>query len=142
MSQGDYLKRKQLANALRVDGGNTNNNQPAVFGSHDLLKYKQYQIINDDSSTNINYNLITPTGTTMVFDMERKVANCPSFIVCKDTNTRPNRVLNNGSGCRTQILPLTWFQRKNVSNSSELCICQLKRKHINRNVCSCDVKST
>ena len=142
MSQSDYLKRKQVAHALRIDGGNTNNNQPAVFGSQDLLKYKQYQIINDDPSTNITYNLITSSGTKMVFDMERNVANCPTFIVCKDTHTRPNRVLTSDTGCKVQIHPLTWEQKKNVPNSTKVCVCQLKRKHMNKNVCTCDVKSS
>jgi len=142
MSQGDYLKRKQVAHALRIDGGNTNNNQPAVFGSHDLLRYKQYQIVNDDSSTTVNYNLIKPADTKLVFDMERKVANCPTFVVCKDTDTRPNRVLTADTGCKVQIHPLSWEAKKNVPNKTELCVCQLKFKHINKNVCSCDVKSS
>lgn len=142
MSQGDYLKRKQVAHALRIDGGNTNNNQPAVFGSHDLLRYKQYQIVNDDSSTTVNYNLIKPADTKLVFDMERKVANCPTFVVCKDTDTRPNRVLTADTGCKVQIRPLSWEAKKNVPNKTESCVCQLKFKHINKNVCSCDVKSS
>ena len=141
MSQGDYLKRKQVAHALRIDGGNTNNKQPAVFGSHDLLKYKQYQIVNDDSNTKINYNLLTPVNNKIIFDMERNVAGCPTFVVCKDTQTRPNRVLRSEKECDVQIYPLTWEDRKNVPIKSQLCRCQLKRKHINKNVCSCDAKS-
>ena len=143
MSQSDYLKRKQTAQILRTDGGvGVNNHHPAIFSSQELLKYKQYQIINDDSSTTINYNLIKPTDTKLVFDMERKVENCPTFIVCKDTDNRPNRVLNTGTGCKVKLHPLTWEQQKNIPNSTKLCICQLKQKHINKNVCSCDVKST
>jgi len=141
MSQSDYIKRKQVAHTLRIDGGATNNNHPAVFSSHDLLKYKQYQIVNDDSNTNINYNLLTPANKKIIFDMERNVIGCPNFIICKDTNDRPNRVLRPDKKCDVQVLPLSWEQKKNVPIKSNLCKCQLKRKHINRNVCSCDAKS-
>jgi hypothetical protein len=27
-------------------------------------------------------------------EMDRKIASCPNFIMCKNTNTRPNRELN------------------------------------------------
>jgi hypothetical protein len=120
MSQGDYVKRKQVAHALRIDGGNTNNNQPAVFSSHELLQYKQYQIVNDDSSTTVNYNLIKPADTKLVFDMERKVANCPTFVVCKDTDTRPNRVAHKGRMC--EDLPLNWHDKNAVDNAKEPCV--------------------
>jgi hypothetical protein len=137
MSQGDYIKRKQVAQTLRADGLNTPNRFPAVFSSQDLLKYQQYQIINDDSNTIINYNLLTSPGKILVFDMERNVANCPTFIVCRNTNTRPNRVLNPVAACPVSIQPLSWEEKKNSMDNKTLCTCQLKRKHIHRNVCSC-----
>ena len=139
MSQGDYVKRKQVAQMLRADGFHTPNRLPAIFSSQDLLKYQQYQIINNDSNTKLNYNLITPTGKKIVFDMERNVANCPTFVVCKDTNTRPNRVLRTVAECPVSSQPLTWEEKKNIMDHKSLCICQLKRKHIRRNVCSCGV---
>jgi hypothetical protein len=141
MSQSDYIKRKQIAHTLRNDGFNVPNRLPAVFSSNTLLKYKQYQIVNDDSNTKINYNLLTPVNNKIIFDMERNVAGCPTFVVCKDTQTRPNRVLRSEKECDVQIYPLTWEDRKNVPIKSQLCRCQLKRKHINKNVCSCDAKS-
>jgi len=139
MSQGDYIKRKQVAQTLRADGLNTPNRFPAVFSSQDLLKYQQYQVINNDSNTNINYNLITPAGKTIVFDIERNVANCPTFVVCRNTNTRPNRVLRTVAECPVSNQPLTWVEKKNSTDTKTLCTCQLKRKHIRRNVCSCGV---
>ena len=105
MSQGDYIKRKQVAQTLRADGLNTPNRFPAVFSSQDLLKYQQYQVISNDSNTKINYNLITPTGKKIVFDMERNVTNCPTFVVCRNTNTRPNRVLRTVAECPVSIQP-------------------------------------
>ena len=137
MSQGDYIKRKQVAQTLRADGGSVQNSQPAVFSAHDLLMYKQYQIINDDSNTIINYNLLALPGKIMVFDMERNVTNCPTFIVCKDTNDRPNRMLRTVAECPVSTQPLTWVERKNALERKPLCTCQLKRKHIRKNVCSC-----
>lgn len=140
MSQGDYIKRKQVAQTLRADGGNEQNSQPAVFSAHDLLMYKQYQIINNDSNTILNYNLLSMPGKILVFDMERNVTNCPTFVVCKDTNTRPNRVLRTVAACPVNTQPLTWVERKNALEHKPLCKCQLKRKHIHRNVCSCGVQ--
>ena len=139
MSQGDYIKRKQVAQTLRADGLHTPNRFPAIFSSQDLLDYQQYQIVNNDSNTKINYNLITPTGKKIIFDIERNVANCPTFVVCKDTNTRPNRVLRTVADCPVSNQPLTWKEKKNIVHDKTLCICQLKRKHIRRNVCSCGV---
>jgi hypothetical protein len=139
MSQSDYIKRKQVAQTLRADGLNAPISFPAVFSSQELLKYKQYQIVNNDSNTKIDYNLITPTGKKIVFDMERNVTNCPTFVVCRNTNTRPNRVLNPVVACPFSNEPLTWKETKNRMDDKSLCRCQLKRKHINRNVCSCGV---
>ena len=137
MSQGDYIKRKQVAQTLRADGLHTPNRFPAIFSSQDLLDYQQYQIVNNDSNTKINYNLITPTGKKIIFDIERNVANCPTFVVCNNTNTRPNRVLRTVADCPVSNQPLTWVERKNALERKPLCKCQLKRKHIRRNVCSC-----
>ncbi len=139
MSQGDYIKRKQVAQTLRADGGSVQNSQPAVFSAHDLLMYKQYQIINNDSNTILNYNLLTAPGKILVFDIERNVTNCPTFVVCNNTNTRPNRVLRTVAECPVSIHPLSWEAKKNSTDNKTLCTCQLKRKHIRRNVCSCGV---
>ena len=139
MSQGDYIKRKQVAQTLRADGLHTPNRFPAIFSSQDLLDYQQYQIVNNDSNTKINYNLITPPNKKIIFDMERNVTNCPTFVVCNNTNTRPNRVLNPVADCPFSNQPLTWKETKNTIDDKTLCICQLKRKHIRRNVCSCGV---
>ena len=140
MSQGDYIKRKQVAQTLRADGLNTPNRFPAVFSSQDLLKYQQYQLVNNDSNTKIDYNLITPAGKIIVFDIERNVANCPTFVVCNNTNTRLNRVLQTVSACPVSSHPLTWKEKKNIMDDKTLCTCQLKRKHMRRNVCSCGVQ--
>ena len=139
MSQGDYIKRKQVAQTLRADGLHTPNRFPAVFTSQNLLKYQQYQIVNNDSNTKIDYNLITPAGKIIVFDIERNVANCPTFAVCRNTNARPNRVLQTVSACPVSSNPLTWKEKKNIMDDKTLCTCHLKRKHIRRNVCSCGV---
>jgi hypothetical protein len=140
MSQGDYIKRKHVAQTLRADGLHTPNRFSAIFSSQDLLDYQQYQIVNNDSNTKINYNLITPTGKKIIFDIERNVANCPTFVVCNNTNTRPNRVLRTVADCPFSNQQLTWKETKNTIDDKTLCICQLKRKHIRRNVCSCGVQ--
>ena len=64
MSQSDYIKRKQVAHTLRNDGFNVPNRLPAVFSSNTLLKYKQYQIVNDDSNTTVTRLVQSITSNT------------------------------------------------------------------------------
>jgi hypothetical protein len=90
MSQSDYLKYKRVARELK-----TNKLDP-VFTQRDYLSYKEYALENiNTQNTKLTYNKLTPINTQIIMGIEKKIPvipPCPTFIVCKDTNTRPNRV--------------------------------------------------
>jgi len=86
MSQGDYLKHKKTAHLLKED-----KLQPVLTG-HDYASFKQFQIVNTVENNETNYGELVPEGKKKIFGMELAVTNCPSFILCQNTNTRNNRV--------------------------------------------------
>ena len=118
MSQSDYIKHLRVSNQISV---NSSENQLPVFTSKDYLEYKEYVLENTIQNTNIIYNLLTPIGEQIIFDMERRTSNCPSMSFCKNTNTRLNRkpLLNVYSTPTPQ--PLNLKLKKNA------CICSLNK---------------
>ena len=86
MSQGDYLKHKKTAHILKE------NKLKPVLTSQDYLSFKQFQIVNTIENNETNYGELVPDGKKKIFGMELAVTNCPSFILCQNTNTRNNRV--------------------------------------------------
>ena len=100
MSQSDYLKSKRISTQLRIDNqidaGMTTTNQPPLFTSHDLQNYKQYALTNTIINTKPTLNRLTPKLRQRVYDIDKVVTDCPSFIVCKDTQNRNNHVLSLG----------------------------------------------
>jgi hypothetical protein len=98
MSQGDYIKRKQISYKLIGDGtttggikGNGLLNYNSVLDSKDYIDFKKYSLEGSiKSSTLMLNNLIVPNKTN-IFDMVIDVSNCPNFIVCNATDTRSNR---------------------------------------------------
>jgi len=130
MSQSDYLRRKRVSTVLRVDP-----NENPIYSSKQLLAFKQYQIENNVTSSNISYRKIKPAGKQVVYEMVRDVTNCPTFI-CENTSQRPNRVAHVGRMCNNH--PLNWWEKKANEVSKELwCKCQLNRSYTNENRCSC-----
>ena len=86
MSQSDYLKHKKTAHILKED------KLPPVLSGSDYASYKRYQIVNTVENDETNYGELVPQGKKKIFGMELSVTNCPSFILCQNTNTRNNRV--------------------------------------------------
>lgn len=135
MSQSDYIQYKQLSTILKNDNGNTNNRMPSVFASQDYINFKQYLIEKNITNTKTIYNQLTPSGKQIIFDMEKNVTNCPTFIMCNNTNTRPNRVLT--SPLYFTPVPLTIKQKKNAGNLRTGCKCIIHSKYRNSNICNC-----
>ena len=100
MSQSDYLKYKKSAVVLKNSG-----DLPAVFDEQDYISYKRFSIGNSIVDTNKRYDQLVPTGTKILFDIERsKTTTCPTTFLLCNTNTRVNRVLNKNivnSGSKT-----------------------------------------
>lgn len=98
MSQGDYIKRKQISHKL-VGDGSTNGNikgnglldYNSVLNAKDYTDFKKYSLESSIQSSTATLNDLVIPNQTKIFDMVMDVSNCPSFIVCNDTNTRSNR---------------------------------------------------
>jgi hypothetical protein len=99
MSQSDYIMRKKTSTKLAgisknpIDAGDF----PQVFSSQDYTGFYQYQLTNTIVNTKTTPNELVAPNHQIVFNMEVSSANnCPSFIVCNNTNTRQNRVASAG----------------------------------------------
>lgn len=153
MSQSDYLKYKRISNQLRIDNqidsGMTKTNQSPVFTSANLLSYKQYALNNTILNTKKTLNKLTLNEKQRVYDMDKKVNECPTFIVCKDTQDRANRVLSDGvffdptkEDYATRIAPVTirtyWDKvSTDPTNLKTECKCALGRRTTDSYACAC-----
>lgn len=137
MSQSDYLKYKRVSTRLRVDNDTTN--QPPVFASATLTQNQQYALSNSITNTKLRYNQLVPSGSQPVFSMEKVVTNCPTFPVCKDTNTRTNRVPMTCRADPSVPTPgsLDIETRNEAINMRTGCKCILNSRHTDGNICSC-----
>lgn len=99
MSQSDFIIRKKTAAKLAgisktpIDRGDF----PQVFSSQEYTDFYQFQLTNTIINTKTTPNELVAPNHQLVFNMEVTSAiNCPSFVVCNNTNTRQNRVANTG----------------------------------------------
>lgn len=86
MSQSDYLKYKKTSVILKQQ-----TELPNILAPQQLTEYKAYSLENTVINTLPNYRRLVPTGKISVFDMVKKVSDCPQFIVCSGTKNRPYR---------------------------------------------------
>ena len=89
MSQSDYLKYKRIARELKT------NKLDTIFTQKNYISYKEYALENIDmANTKLTYNKLTPVNSQIIMGMEKKILEppCPTFIICKDTHLRSNRV--------------------------------------------------
>jgi hypothetical protein len=103
MSQGDYLKHKKNANILTAQS-----KLPSVLKSTDYTHFKSFTLANTIVDSSPTYNILKVPDRQMVFDMLLDAsASCPEFILCRDTQNRPNRKLIDGeqSTCFPVIKP-------------------------------------
>lgn len=98
MSQGDYIKRKQISYKLIGDGttsggikGNGLLEYKSVLDATDYIEFKKYSLEGSIKSSSPTLNDLSIINKTNIFGMLLDVSNCPNFIVCNDTNTRQNR---------------------------------------------------
>ena len=86
MSQSDYIKYKKTGVQLKDLA-----RQSPILSPRIYTAFKDYNLENNIINTTINYNKLIPTNTQIVFDIERKPTNCPTFILCNGTQARSNR---------------------------------------------------
>ena len=91
MSQSDYLHHKKISLELK-----SQNKLLPILSGMDYTLYKQFTLEKNIKNTSRLFNQLIPTGTQVIFGIETpKSDNCSDFILCKDTNTRPNRIAKN-----------------------------------------------
>lgn len=102
MSQSDYIQFIRTADILKT------NELPAVLSEQAYIDFEKYTLETTIQNTKQSFSRLLPQSTSPfttvfpntdpsranIFDMEKKISTCPTFIMCKNTNTRPNRVLN------------------------------------------------
>jgi hypothetical protein len=127
MSQSDYIKFKRAATKLSIDNKSTGNKEAAVFESGDYIEFKQFNLENTILDSSPTYNYIVPSGRQIVFNMDKVVSSCPTFITCKNTNTRPNRVPMSASYFTPVPKPLNWKILNALEKTQfEACKCDTK----------------
>lgn len=152
MSQSDYLKYKRISNQLRIDNqidaGMTKTNQAPVFTSETLLNYKQYALNNTIVNNKLILSRLLLDGKQRVYDMDKKVNDCPTFIVCKNTQNRANHELSSGvyfdpinDNYETRIAPVTirtyWDSIPPPANLKNECNCAMGMRNSDSYACAC-----
>jgi len=84
-------------------------------------------------------------GKQLIFNMEQPTNGCPTFIECKNTNTRPNRVLTKFTTAKNvPVTPVPKYVKIkpskkcnfNTKYRTRICICDSKMCKCGVNVCS------
>jgi hypothetical protein len=145
MSQSDYIKNKRVGTVLQQFNANPAND-PAVLESQDYVNYKEYSLVNSVVNTKPIFSELTQTNYTVVFDMEKAVSTCPTFPICKNTNTRANRMPLSTVYFDPVPQPLSIKAMKNAANLKTACKCILNSKYTDKNkinkeinVCKCKI---
>lgn len=94
MSQSDYIKFKKTALILKQNSTTVLNDLPSVLTPELYTAFTTYNLETTVSNTKNSYNRLLPSGRKIFLDIEKNVSNCSPFILCKNTNTRPNRIQN------------------------------------------------
>lgn len=144
MSQSDYIKYKRVSTELSIDNRITNNKLSPVLSSQKYITYSQYDILNSIPNDIPTFNTVNILGTQEIFGMHKLVKDCPSFITCEKTNTRPNRMLLSTIYSNSKPSPLDIKHRNNklvpLDVESHLitpCSCVIHSKHMDKNICRC-----
>lgn len=105
MSQSDYIGFLKTADILGI------NKLDHILSGEDYTTFERFALETTVPNTKNSFSRLLPQNTDTfkaifpntdpvrvdVADMELKVPSCATFKLCKDTNTRPNRVLNSVS---------------------------------------------
>jgi hypothetical protein len=137
MSQSDYIKYKKTVIQLKLD---MSNNKMPVFESQKYTDFKKYALESTIKNTKPIYNKLTPSGDTIIFDMEVSNSGCPTTVLfpfCINTNNRANRQPMSSAYFTPTAKPLNWQQLKNASNQKNVCSCTLNSKNTNVYICKC-----
>jgi hypothetical protein len=102
MSQSDYIQFIKTTDILGI------NKLDRILSEQDYTIFEKFALETTVQNTKNSFSRLLPQNTTQfktvfpntdpvrtdIADMELKIPSCATFKLCKDTNTRPNRVLN------------------------------------------------
>lgn len=121
MSQSDYIKYKKVSVDLKT------NKLPSILNQQDYISFKEYSLENNIPVTKLNYNKLIPVNRQIVMNMEKKTSNvslCPTFIICKNTNNRTNRIPLLDTQIQPQpYRPLNERETAKDIKDTRLCLC-------------------
>ena len=127
MSQSDLLKHKRIGTILKM------NKLDAIFTNQDYIDFKQYEIANTIENTTTLTTQLVPSGYNIIFGIEKKVSECTSFIVCKDTQDRPNKIVPLDPWYLTHRLVRKYVKQPTTAKSA----CDCLPNSVNNNICAC-----
>jgi hypothetical protein len=130
MSQSDYIKLKKTSMILK------NNELPPVLTPEDYTDFVQYNLETTVTNTKKSYSRLLLPGNRDIFDMEKNVSGCVGFILCTNTNERPNRVLNTAVAYPYSPTPTKKYI-KNVPYPPCPCSVNKPKKYIKSHPCAC-----
>jgi hypothetical protein len=128
MSQSDYIQYKKDFTVLSIDASL---NFPPVLNSQNYTDYKGFVLENSviesvNSPKKIVYRTIQDSNNQIVFDMIKNkskvenmginLQNCPSFLMCNNTNKRVNRVPVSNVYYTPTPQPENWKQTKGAND--------------------------
>lgn len=118
MSQSDQIQYKKTSSILK------NQTFSPVFSSNQYTNFKTYALENTITNTKLSYHQLKPSNKQIVFDMEKQTTNCPTFVLCRNTNARSNRRAL--TGCQIPARPSRPFtekQRGLALSKMNMCLC-------------------
>ena len=121
MSQSDYIKYKRTGVELKI------NKLPTLLEYSDYNSYKEYSLENSIQNTKNRYNSLIPDNTTIIWNMEKKVTNCPTFQICNNTTSRNNKktyITNyNANYCNVHPTRPLSVKQINILTQNKRCNC-------------------
>ena len=88
MSQSDYIQYKKRRTVVKNQTDDFHNPIPRQTLT-DLTSYMITKTIQPVNTVKPNYDSLMLPNKGRIFDMDVTISNCPNFILCTNTNTRP-----------------------------------------------------
>jgi hypothetical protein len=115
MSQSDYIKYKRVAVELKEQA-----KLNPVIDAGQYTGFKEFALENTILHTKLRYQKISQTSTVNVFGIELSSSrNCPTFALCRGTNSRVNR--KPLSAVRSAAVPLKPPPSHGLVNDLSIC---------------------
>lgn len=127
MSQSDYIKYKKTSTVLKE----LKKFEP-VLSNENYIHFKQYNAVNNIINTETLLNELKPNNMNIVFNMQIKTTNCPSYSQCNALIT--NRIPMKDIYFTPK--PMKKYVKQQAYYKTA-CNCMLNSVHTSENKCKC-----